>query len=247
MDIGKNISKLRRRQNLSQEQLAEKIGVTRQTISNWELGESSPDIRQAKKLSKTFNISLDQLVTDAQKVYVDSSSRGYEYISKIKISGLPLVHINIGLGREIRIAKGIIAVGNVAKGIVALGGVAIGLFALGAVSIGLISLGAFALGLLFSIAGISIGSIAIGGISIGLFSIGGISLGFYSIGGVALAKYVASGDYAYGYIAIGNHVKGVVELLQDEVTKSEIESIILQNFPKTWDIIIYLISNLTYR
>lgn len=186
MDIGKNISKLRKRQNLSQEQLAEKIGVTRQTISNWELGESSPDIRQAKKLSKTFDISLDQLVTDAQKVYVDSSSRGYEYISKIKISGLPLVHINIGLGREIRIAKGIIAVGNVAKGIVALGG-------------------------------------------------------------VALAKYVASGDYAYGYIAIGNHVKGVVELLQDEVTKSEIESIILQNFPKTWDIIIYLISNLTYR
>lgn len=247
MDIGKNILKLRKKQSLSQEQLAEKMGVTRQTISNWELEESSPDIKQAKELSIIFNVSLDQLVNNAKYIQDDNSGRGYEYISKTKIRGLPLVHINVGLGREIRTAKGIIAIGNIAKGIVALGGVSIGLFTLGAVSIGLISLGAFSLGLLLSIAGLSIGSIAIGGIAIGLFSIGGISIGLYSIGGVAIAKYVASGEYAYGYIAIGNHVNGNVELLQNEITSSEIKSIILQYFPKTWNIIVYLISNLTYR
>lgn len=236
MDIGKNILKLRKRQGLSQEQLAEKMGVTRQTISNWELEESSPDIKQAKELSKIFNVSLDQLVNNAEYIHNDNSSRGYEYISKTKIRGLPLVHINVGLGREIRTAKGIVA----------LGGVSLGLFTLGAVSIGLISLGAFALGLLLSIAGLSIGSIAIGGIAIGLFSIGGVSIGLYSIGGIAIAKYVASGDYAYGYIAIGNHVKGSIELLQNEVTSSEIKSVILQHFPKTWNIIVYLISIITY-
>lgn len=246
MDIGKNILKLRKRQGLSQEQLAEKMGVTRQTISNWELEESSPDIKQAKELSKIFNVSLDQLVNNAEYIHNDNSSRGYEYISKTKIRGLPLVHINVGLGREIRTAKGIVAIGNIAKGIVALGGVSLGLFTLGAVSIGLISLGAFALGLLLSIAGLSIGSIAIGGIAIGLFSIGGVSIGLYSIGGIAIAKYVASGDYAYGYIAIGNHVKGSIELLQNEVTSPEIKSVVLQHFPKTWNIIVYLISIITY-
>lgn len=247
MDIGKNILKLRKMQGLSQEQLAEKMKVTRQTISNWELEESSPDIKQAKELSKIFNVSLDQLANNAEYIHNNNSNRGYEYISKTKIRGLPLVHVNFGFGREIRTAKGIIAIGNIAKGIIALGGVSIGVFTLGAVSIGLMSLGAFALGLLLSIAGLSIGSIAIGGIAIGLFSIGGISMGLYSIGGIAIAKYVASGDYAYGYIAIGNHVKGSIELLQNEVTSSEIKSIILQHFPKTWDIIMYLISVLTYR
>lgn len=61
MNIGENILNLRKKEKLSQEQLAEKIGVTRQTISNWELGESSPDLKQAKELSKIFGVSLDDL------------------------------------------------------------------------------------------------------------------------------------------------------------------------------------------
>lgn len=43
MNIGNNIMELRKKQKLSQEGLAEKLGVTRQTISNWKLGESSPE------------------------------------------------------------------------------------------------------------------------------------------------------------------------------------------------------------
>ena len=50
MAIGNRIYELRKSQKLSQEKLAEKIGVTRQTISNWELNESSPDLKQAKEL-----------------------------------------------------------------------------------------------------------------------------------------------------------------------------------------------------
>ena len=47
---------------MSQEQLAEKIGVARQTISKWELGETSPDIEQSKKIAQIFHVSLDELV-----------------------------------------------------------------------------------------------------------------------------------------------------------------------------------------
>ena len=49
---------------MTQEQLAEQIGVTRQTISKWELNETTPDIRQAKELSKIFKISLDELTSN---------------------------------------------------------------------------------------------------------------------------------------------------------------------------------------
>ena len=61
MDLGKKILELRKKENLSQEQLAEKINVTRQTISKWELNETTPDIKLAKELSKLFKISLDEL------------------------------------------------------------------------------------------------------------------------------------------------------------------------------------------
>lgn len=61
MNLGNKILTLRKKASLSQEQLAEKLNVTRQTISKWELNETSPDIRQAKQLSQIFNVSLDDL------------------------------------------------------------------------------------------------------------------------------------------------------------------------------------------
>lgn len=62
MGLGKKIMDLRKEIKMSQEELAEKVGVARQTISKWELKETSPDIKQAQELSRIFNISLDELV-----------------------------------------------------------------------------------------------------------------------------------------------------------------------------------------
>lgn len=62
MDLGNNILKSRKKAQLSQEQLGEKIGVTRQTISNWELNETIPDAKQLVVLSKVLQISIDILV-----------------------------------------------------------------------------------------------------------------------------------------------------------------------------------------
>ena len=61
MNINEKILLLRKKEGLSQEGLAEKLNVTRQTVSNWELGQTTPDIQQAKNISKIFKISLDDL------------------------------------------------------------------------------------------------------------------------------------------------------------------------------------------
>ena len=61
MNINEKILLLRKKEGLSQEKLAEKLNVTRQTVSNWEVGQTTPDILQAKELSRIFNISLDDL------------------------------------------------------------------------------------------------------------------------------------------------------------------------------------------
>ena len=75
MEIGKKIMDLRKKNGLSQEELAEKVGVARQTISKWELGETSPDLKQSKELSKIFNVSLDELVNnDIKNVLVEKTS-----------------------------------------------------------------------------------------------------------------------------------------------------------------------------
>ena len=69
MDLGTKILKLRKQHQLSQEKLAEEVGVTRQTISNWELNETLPDTKQLIALSKALIISIDELVgNDTQKV-----------------------------------------------------------------------------------------------------------------------------------------------------------------------------------
>ena len=75
MEIGKKIMDLRKKNGLSQEELAEKVGVARQTISKWELGETSPDLKQSKELSKIFNVSLDELTdNDIKNILVEKTS-----------------------------------------------------------------------------------------------------------------------------------------------------------------------------
>ena len=62
MELSAQIKKYRTELNLSQEELAEKVYVTRQTISNWENEKSYPDIHSLLLLSSLFNVSLDQLI-----------------------------------------------------------------------------------------------------------------------------------------------------------------------------------------
>ena len=56
MKLNEKILYLRKQNGLSQEQLGDKLNVTRQTISNWELGETSPNLEQLKRLSNTLDV-----------------------------------------------------------------------------------------------------------------------------------------------------------------------------------------------
>lgn len=62
MSLGNSLSAARKKRALSQEDVAEKLGVSRQTISKWELNETVPDIWQFKKLAALYHLSLDQLL-----------------------------------------------------------------------------------------------------------------------------------------------------------------------------------------
>lgn len=62
MTLGNNFYTARKKQGLSQEEVAEKLGVSRQTISKWELDETLPDINQSKKLAAAYKVSLDELI-----------------------------------------------------------------------------------------------------------------------------------------------------------------------------------------
>ena len=62
MELGKQIRKYRNERTLSQEALAEKIYVSRQTVSNWENDKSYPDVNSLVLLSEVFEVSLDQLI-----------------------------------------------------------------------------------------------------------------------------------------------------------------------------------------
>lgn len=62
MDFGEQFKKIRANRELTQEQMASKLNVSRQAISNWENNRNLPDLEMVVKISITFNISLDQLI-----------------------------------------------------------------------------------------------------------------------------------------------------------------------------------------
>lgn len=91
--LGEKIISERKKCKLSQEDLAEKLGITRQTISNWELNETSPDLKQASKLCDIFNISLDELTGKENAILtrLDKTENNSKLIIKlVKTVGITL-------------------------------------------------------------------------------------------------------------------------------------------------------------
>lgn len=79
MSLGSSLYHARKKSGLSQENVAEKLGVSRQTISKWETDETLPDIRQSKRLAVLYHMTLDELIEydfDEQQVQqmIDSVS-----------------------------------------------------------------------------------------------------------------------------------------------------------------------------
>jgi hypothetical protein len=133
-------------------------------------------------------IRLERLVRLRVRVQVDDDDRGW-----------PLVHVCSGIDpvtMRLRVARGIVAIGNVAVGVLAIGGVAIGLLTVGGGSIGiLMAIGGAALGLGVSVGGFALGSVAIGGAAVGfIYAIGGGAVGPAVIDGLRCDE--AARDFA---------------------------------------------------
>lgn len=118
---------------------------------------------------------------------------GVDFRSEATLFGWPLVHVATGMdpatGRK-RIARGILAVGDIAQGLIAVGGLAMGGVAMGGCALGLIALGGGALGLL-TLGGLAVGLAgALGGMAIAPVAVGGQALGYWACGGKASGMHV---------------------------------------------------------
>ena len=91
--LGENILKLRKKEGLSQEKLGEKINVTRQTISNWELNETAPNPEQLKLLSQALNISIDELLDNDINSVMKEKITNIEKLTKVGIKAIKLIGI----------------------------------------------------------------------------------------------------------------------------------------------------------
>lgn len=112
MEVGEQIKKYRGELNLSQEAFAEKVFVSRQTISNWETGKNYPDIHSLLRMSEVFDISVDVLlkgdVEEMKKIIKEEDIKDFNTFGRIfsllmllmLISPVPLVKFLgwIGLG-----------------------------------------------------------------------------------------------------------------------------------------------------
>lgn len=93
MNLGSNLFNARKKKGLSQEEVAEELGVSRQTISKWELDETLPDIRQSKKLATIYGLSLDELIEfdidlkEIQQVIEKTSEEKQQEIDWTKVWG----------------------------------------------------------------------------------------------------------------------------------------------------------------
>ncbi|PDZ44103.1 DUF3955 domain-containing protein [Bacillus wiedmannii] len=95
MDFGTQIKKIRTNNKLTQEQLAQKLNVSRQIISSWENNRNLPDLQIVVQIAQTFNLSLDQLIlgdnTMTNKLMKDGSE-----IRKAKINLISIILLIIG-------------------------------------------------------------------------------------------------------------------------------------------------------
>ncbi len=245
MKFNERLMQLRKERGWSQEELAAHLDVTRQTVSKWELGTTTPEMSKLIEMSRLFAISLDMLVadTDAEPQSEQTTAMPeekqslahrlhFEYKSKRHIGKLPLVHVNIGLLPCV--AKGVFAIGNIALGICSLGLLSAGVLSFGILAAGLLAHAAISVGVI-SFGGISAGVVAFGGIALGVITVGGLSCGVYAMGGLATASQIAFGGFASAPVAIGDAANGTHTFLINEstVTYAEVEAAILSECPHT--------------
>lgn len=85
MNFGENLQNIRKKNHMSQEDLAELLGVSRQAVSKWELGEGYPEVDKLLILSQKLNVSLDSLLGNETAEPASDNSKGSDSPRSIRI------------------------------------------------------------------------------------------------------------------------------------------------------------------
>lgn len=220
MTLGEKLSKLRKENNYTQEQLADILGVSRQSVSKWESDIAWPETDKLIKLGKLFDCSMDYLLNEditqkqglqpaeKESLWAGLKKQLHERTSEKMIFGMPLYHIGTNAHGFFAIglkARGVFSFGLMSRGVFSVGLLSLGMVSIGLLTLGLISAGVFSAGLL-AVGSIALGLFAAGAISLGLISFGALSVGCFSTGALAIGKYAAVGEHAHAMIAIGSSV-----------------------------------------
>lgn len=241
MTFGEKIAKQRKELNYTQEQLAEVLGVSRQSISKWESDLAYPETDKLIKMGKLFDCSMDYLLNKdigekqsvmperKETVWSRFKKHFHERKSEKTVLGMPLYHIGRNAHGVFAVgfkASGVFSIGLVSRGVFSLGLLSLGLLSFGLASLGLISVGTFSFGLL-AVGSVAIGLFAAGAVSVGIVSFGALSVGCFSSGALAVGKYVAVGDHAHAMVAIGESVAdGSVYSHIGDLTTADIHTVI---------------------
>ena len=95
MKFGNKLVKLRKEYKLSQEDLADKLGVSRQTISNWELNVTKPDVEYIKKISKVFYISIDEILDNDVRNIMEKKISNTEKLTNKNTKNIKILLITL--------------------------------------------------------------------------------------------------------------------------------------------------------
>ena len=118
--IGKNLQTLRKQKKLTQEALAEKIGVARQTVAKWENGESTPDLEIAGRLAAALDVALDDLVNaPTEELDETSGLKGKHMFGLVTVGDKGQIVIPVRARRVFNICPGdqLMVLGEDGKGI----------------------------------------------------------------------------------------------------------------------------------
>jgi len=231
MTLGEKLANARKEKNITQEQLADYLGVSRQSISKWESDIAYPETEKLVRISELFDCSLDYLLkenvtekenksdkdnaqnpdTASQKVEAENAQKtaAPSYVFSIdKFFNFNYEYKSKRTICGVPLVHINIGRGRTAKGIVAIGFKAFGVISIGFLSIGVLAFGLLALGFLgLGLLGVGVfgfGTFALGFLSGGAISVGIMSFGAISIG-VLSCGAVSIGEFAVGAFARGHY------------------------------------------
>ena len=241
MTFSQQLARLRRKHGMSQEQVGAVAGVSRQTVSKWELGETTPELEKLYLLCDYFQISMDELTGrtpppeegrtaeeggrtaaagqepwqgDSGPTPPQAAPGWYWHWGWRPVYEYRSKRTLWGLPLvHINLGPGL----RRAKGIIAVGTVAQGIVAVGCVSLGVVAVGCVSVGLI-TLACLTVGLLlSMGCSAVGGIALGGVAVGWFAVGGVALGEYAIGGYAQAARIAAGGFARGAVAIGDETV------------------------------